>query len=414
MKIALNVKSFDPLYGGGERYVVNLARALVAHGHEVHVFTLREGEDLEGVHQHRVTVPSNPKVLRDWRFTRRSQRALDEHELDLVYGTGKSSKVDIYRPGGGMHRAYVRQDSLSAATRLGRTCRWLKRVLSPKEWINLHLERATLESPRLRRLIVNSDMVKEHVARDYPDFPVEHVCVLYNGVDVELFSPAVREQHRSAVREELGLTDDEVVMLLVATNFRLKGVPELLRALAGLAGRGIDGFRGLVVGKGRIRRAKRLARRLGVQDRVIFTGGRRDMPALYGCADLLVHPTYYDPCANVTLEALATGLPVVTTRFNGASGLMTDGEEGFVIDSPDEIDRLAGCLAQLMDGEVRRSAGEKARALAEKNGMEDYYQHIMKIFEEVVAEKSGPLPLSAVHETHEMHASDPKPNADRP
>ena len=82
----------------------------------------------------------------------------------------------------------------------------------------------------------------------------------------------------------------------------------------------------------------------------------------------------------------------MTTRFNGACGLVTDGEEAFVIDSPDETDRLADCLERLMDDALRRSAGEKARALAERNGMEDYYQRIIKVFEEVVAEKTESLP----------------------
>ena len=387
MKIALNVKSFDPLHGGGERYIVNLARALVEHGHEVHVFTLRQGPEEPGVHQHVVPVPAFPKVLRDWRFTQCSRQALDGQDFDLVYGTGKSPWVDVYRPGGGMHKAYVRQDALSAATVLGKASRWLKRVLSPKEWINLHLERVTMRSPRLRRLIVNSDMVKEHVTRYYPDFPRERVLVLYNGVDVRRFTPALRDEHRSGTRNALGISDDEVVILLVANNFRLKGVAQLLQALAGLKGQGVSGFRGLVVGKGRIRRARRLARRLGVEERVVFAGGRRDMPALYGAADLLVHPTFYDPCANVTLEALATGLPVVTTRFNGVSYLITEGEDGFVLDSPDQIDRLAQCLSRLMDEALRTSMGRNARSLAEKHGMDGYYQRIVRVFEDVVAER---------------------------
>lgn len=392
MKIALNVKSFDPVHGGGERYIVNLTRSLVEHGHEVHVFTLREGPEEPGVHQHVVAVPAFPKVLRDWRFTLRSRRVLEEQRFDLVYGTGKSPWVDVYRPGGGMHKAYVRQDALSAATALGRASRWLKRVLSPKEWINLHLERATMRSARLRRLIVNSDMVKEHVALHYPDFPSERVRVLYNGVDVHRFSPALRDERRAETRRALGLSEQDVVVLLVANNFRLKGVAELLQAIALLQGRAVQGLRGLIVGKGRIRRARRLARRSGIEDKVVFAGGRRDMPALYGAADVLAHPTYYDPCANVTLEALATGLPVVTTRFNGASYLMTDREEGFVLDSPDQIDRMADCLHRLMDESLRRGMGQNARALAEKHGMEGYYQRIVRVFEEVVAERDQQQP----------------------
>jgi len=389
VKIALNVKSFDPLHGGAERHIVNLSRELAAHGHEVHVFTWRTGPEVPQVQQHAVAVPGFPKLLRDWRFVRRSRRALDGQRFDLIYGTGKSPWVDVYRPGGGMHGAYVRQDALSADTGAGHMLRWLRRTLSPKEWINLHLERATMHSPRLRRLIVNSDMVKEHVAEFYPGFPSERVCVLYNGVDVERFHPGLRDEHRAAIRQEFGISDDEVTFLLVGNNFRLKGVPEFLHTLQRLAGRGLERFRGLIVGKGRVRRAKALARRLGVAERVVFAGGRRDVPALYGASDALVHPTYYDPCANVTLEALATGLPVVTTRCNGASGLMTDGEQGLLIDSPDQIDAMADALERLMDREARDPMGRSALALALRHDMGDYYERIVRVFEDVVAEREG-------------------------
>ncbi len=383
MRIALNVKSFDPLHGGGERYTVNLARSLLEHDHEVHVVTLRGSGEAPGAHVHEVAVPGFPKLLRDQRFADRSRRVLDELGCDLVFGTGKSPWVDIYRPGGGMHRAYIEHDARSARTAMGRAARRFTRTVSLKERINLRLERRTMASPRLKRVIVNSDMVKEHVAQCYPDFPSDKVLVHYNGVDVRKFSLDSRRKHRFNTRCDFGFTKDHVVVLLVGNNFRLKGVWELLQALAQLREDGVDNVRALVVGKGRVRRAKRWAKRLGVADSVIFAGGRRDMPAMYAAADVLAHPTYYDPCANVTLEAWASGLPVITTRFNGASGLMADGEEGFVLDRPNDISRFAECLRAFTSQPFRQVAGVKARVLAEANSMDHYYHRIVDVFEQV-------------------------------
>ena len=390
MRIAINAKSFDPLHGGGERFVVNLARALLQHGHQVHVVTLRASDEAPGVQFHLVHVPSFPKMLRDQRFAERSREVLAGQDLDLIFGTGKSPWVDVYRPGGGMHKAYVVHDTRSAATPVGRAVRAARRTLSLKEWLNLRLERRTMASPRLKRLIVNSDLVKEHVREHYPGFPADRVLVFYNGVDTRKFHPDLRKQHRFHTRCDFGFRKDHVVALLVGNNFRLKGVRELLQAIARLKEEGVQNIRGLVVGKGRIGRAKRWAKRLGVLDWVAFAGGRRDMPALYAAADLLAHPTYYDPCANVTLEAWASGLPAITTRFNGASGLMTDGEEGFVLDRPDDIGRFAECLRTLVSQPFRQVAGVKARALAEANSMDAYYSRIIEVFEQVCGDDAPP------------------------
>jgi UDP-glucose:(heptosyl)LPS alpha-1,3-glucosyltransferase len=164
----------------------------------------------------------------------------------------------------------------------------------------------------------------------------------------------------------------------------------LLRALARLKGPAPEL---VVVGKPATAGLARLARRLGVDGRVHFVGYCHDMRDAYFAADLLVHPTFYDPCANVVLEALACGLPVITTRSNGASELLSptgeDGEcsEGLVLDDPHDDERLAWALGQMLDPARRRDCARAARQSARGWTFEHHYRGLLAILAEAAARK---------------------------
>src|SRR5207253_9018529 len=138
----------------------------------------------------------------------------------------------------------------------------------------------------------------------------------------------------------------------------------------------------LIVGDRRTRGYERQARRLGVADRVRFLGHCPDMRNAYFAADFLVHPTFYDPCSLVVLEALACGLPVITTRANGASELLSPLTEGYVIDDPHDHERLAWCLAQLLDNSRRRAFSLAARRTASQWTFDLHYRQLHEVFGE--------------------------------
>src|SRR5262249_9132616 len=152
--------------------------------------------------------------------------------------------------------------------------------------------------------------------------------------------------------------------VFVAMNYRLKGLEPLLHAVRLLPGD--SPFRLLIAGSPRTDSFERLARRLNVSDRVRFLGYCSDTRNCYFAADFLVHPTFYDPFSLVVLEALACGLPVVTSRYNGASELLNPPREGYVIDDPHDYERLAWCLAQLLDPDRRAQCAQAARRAAQQ------------------------------------------------
>jgi UDP-glucose:(heptosyl)LPS alpha-1,3-glucosyltransferase len=122
-----------------------------------------------------------------------------------------------------------------------------------------------------------------------------------------------------------------------------------------------------------------------------FIGPTSEVEAYYGAADIYCQPTFYDPCSLVVLEAMAAGLPVVTSVHNGASELITEGVEGSVIRDPHDIESLAAALAHFWDPRTRLAAGRAARELALRHTLQTNYSEMMHVFEEAIAAKAERL-----------------------
>jgi UDP-glucose:(heptosyl)LPS alpha-1,3-glucosyltransferase len=225
--------------------------------------------------------------------------------------------------------------------------------------------------------------VSQRVAADvqrYHGVRPEQIRVVYNGVDIDRFSPEHRRRYRGPLRRLLGVGPEALLLLIVAHNYRLKGVPVLLSALARLeAGRPVHL---VVVGGKRPARWTARAARQGIADRVHFVGPVDDVVPFYGAADVYVQPTFYDPCSLVALEALASGLPVVTSRVNGVSELMADGVEGRLLDDPTEVDALLDALTSLLDPTVRERTGQSARQLALRQTFRRNVDRVLAVYDE--------------------------------
>jgi len=173
---------------------------------------------------------------------------------------------------------------------------------------------------------------------------------IHNGVDCERFRPA------SNLRRS-----KEVILLFVGTGFERKGLGFCIGALKHLPGN----VRLRIMGKGDVERYKSMARKHRVDSRVEFLGTQQDIAMIYREADLLVHPAIYEPFANVCLEALASGLPVITSRINGASEVIEHGKSGAIVEDPSDTFGLADAVRPVLDAKFRAVASEHARNVAE-------------------------------------------------
>jgi UDP-glucose:(heptosyl)LPS alpha-1,3-glucosyltransferase len=143
----------------------------------------------------------------------------------------------------------------------------------------------------------------------------------------------------------------------------------------------------LVVGKGNIPRYERLAQRLGLQENAIFCSFQEQMPPFYGAADIFVLPSYYDPFGNACLEAMACGLPVITTRETGVSELILHGRSGFIMDNPENTLALANWLEALEDPDLRRSIGAEAQEQVAFLTVERNVKQTILAYEKVLGDK---------------------------
>ena len=179
-------------------------------------------------------------------------------------------------------------------------------------------------------MIANSEMVKEEIVRLY-GYPAAEVQVIYNGVPAQLFAGA--QSQRTQARISLGLKEDEIAVLFAGSGWSRKGLGFALRTVEAC---GIERMRLLVAGRGnRSKYRSRKAKFLGVID---------DVPALCAAADIFLLPTIYDPFSNACLEAMAAGVPVITTRANGFSEIMTEGEHGSILQEPDDFVAMRDAL----------------------------------------------------------------------
>jgi UDP-glucose:(heptosyl)LPS alpha-1,3-glucosyltransferase len=163
----------------------------------------------------------------------------------------------------------------------------------------------------------------------------------------------------------------------------MKGLGFLIKALAKIKKASHAPFKLLVLGRDHQDFYLRLAKGRGIFEEVVFVGSTDEPETYYGASDLLVHPTFYDACSLTVLEALASGLPVITTRWNGASGIITQGQEGFVISDPRDDQILAEKIMFFLDSEKMERASMAARHLAELYSGEKNWKEMKHILDEV-------------------------------
>ena len=385
MKIALSIDTFSRTKGGAEQYLVDLAQRLSHHGHEVHIFASRWDEMDDSFSFHRVPVFPFPKGLRLASFAINNARSIKKGDFDIVLGLGNTLVANVLQPHGGVHWMWFRRSLRAYENPVLKGIKLIGRLLSLKQWVSGLIEESPYRKKEIPRIIAISQMVKDDIVHHYR-IPPDRVTLIYNGVDLERFHPKNR-RHRGEIRKSLGI-GEELVILFVSNNHRMKGLDCLIRALARIKEEGEDRpFRLLVLGRGSMTHYLNMGSRLGFGKGILSVQGTPYPERYYGAADFLVHPTFYDACSLVVFEALASGLPVVTTKSNGAGGIITDGKEGFVVEDPGDISTLADRVHQFFDDRTREAGSRAARKLAERYPMERNFQEMLKVFQEVAAEK---------------------------
>lgn len=393
MNIAFAYESVMPARGGCETYIADLARRLRNDRHEVHLYASRWEEEAlpKGIVYHPISMLSGPRFLRPWRFGWRVLREMQKNSHDVTLGFDKTWGQDVLYPQGGLHVASAEHNLLKFRSGVARKVVRLMKTFDVAAWSFRRLEGRQYLGPRRPLIVVNSHMVRDHFRKHYA-IPAEDLYVVRSSIDPDRFPEHDRLKRRQEFRLKWKINPNEVVGLMAAMNYRLKGLDPLLYAFRTLLGKpefrdNPPPLRLVVAGNPQLRRYQSLAQRLGVADKVTFIGPCREMKNAYFASDFLVHPTFYDPCSLVVLEALACGLPIITSRYNGASELMHPLQEGYVVDDPHDHDHLAWCMLQLLDPARRQACAQAARKTASHWTFENHYRQLLSVFAEAMARK---------------------------
>jgi UDP-glucose:(heptosyl)LPS alpha-1,3-glucosyltransferase len=311
-------------------------------------------------------------------FAENCEKVVRQQRFDVVHGLSRTPAVDCFRVTDPLQAHWFQVYYQHPFNR------FLQR-LNPRHRALFAIERSIYQSGRVRRIITQSRLDSRLIS-EYYGVPEEKIRRVYNGVDTTVFHPGVKAE-AAAVREELGLPGDVPLLVFAGMDFRRKGLDSLLQALARLEH---AEARLLVLGAGQEAYYQRLAERLGVGRRVLFAGRRQAIQRYYAAGDLFVLPTIYEPFPNVNLEAMACGVPIVTSATAGGADIIEEGRNGYVISGAHAVGELAERIDRHLSlpHSAKQTMAENCWETARHMTVEKNARQTLAVFEEVLLEKS--------------------------
>jgi UDP-glucose:(heptosyl)LPS alpha-1,3-glucosyltransferase len=327
--------------GGAEAYLKRLADGIVKVGHEIQLVTTNEWPEDQwsfgSIKRLRATTVIG--------FADELEQIRAHLQCDVLFSLERVWSCDIYRAGDGVHRAW-----LARRRKFEVPLKQFVRTASRKHRDLLQLEESLFEKRKAGEVIVASQMVANEIIHLYR-YPADKIDLVRNGVPLDRFrfEPGLRERSRA----ELNLKHDEIALLFAGSGWERKGLLFAIEAMALCKNRKM---RLLVAGRGDARRYKTTRLRFWRKDPVQFLGEVAKLAPIYAAADIFILPTIYDPFSNACLEALASGLPVITTRSNGFSEIVEDGVHGSIVDNPASLVGLRDAIHFWSDSSRRNAA----------------------------------------------------------
>ena len=384
MRIALAIENFSRHGGGAESYAVELATTLIREGWEVHLYGHSwDGEPMEAVFH---AIPRLPKWVppsfRIIDFALRHRKMTAQENFDVVLGFGNTLAMNVYQSHGGVHYLSSVRKIQAISNPVLRWIKYLTVFAAPKYYARAWVESAAFRLNPRPTIIAISDMVRDDMASHF-GIDRKEIRLVYNGIDLSRFG-SVRRSGDQELRHSLGF-EDQVLFLFMAYDFRKKGVRYLIEAAGELNKRIDPGRFGVVIVGGHPSPSLlRLVNELQLNDIVKFYGPTKEPEQFYNACNVFVLPTFYDACSLVVFEAMAAKLPVITTVFNGAAGIITTSSDGIVIKNPRDVKELASAMEFFLAPENLESASRAARKTASHYSLQENHSKMIDIFEEAV------------------------------
>ena len=327
--------------GGAEAYLKRLADGTVKAGHEVQLLTTNEWPEDQWPFGSIKRLESTSVI----RFADDLEKIRPQLHCDVLLSLERVWSCDVYRAGDGVHRAW-----LARRRKFEVPLKQFVRGAGRKHRDLLQLEESLFEKRKAGRVIVASQMVVNEIT-DLYRYPADKINVVRNGVPLDRFrfDPELRERSRAGLK----LKQDQIALLFAGSGWERKGLLFAIEAMALCKNRKM---RLLVAGRGDARQYQTMRLRFWRENPVQFLGEVADLVPVYAAADVFILPTIYDPFSNACLEALASGLPVITTRSNGFSEIIENEVHGSIVDTPSNLVGLRDAIRFWSDPSRRDAA----------------------------------------------------------
>jgi UDP-glucose:(heptosyl)LPS alpha-1,3-glucosyltransferase len=333
--------------GGVERVMLETSNYLARRGHEAHAFAAEWEPDTSLIEpaliRHTIQLAGKGYLPRLAGFIRESRReiALLTPPADVCAGFGIESPQNSVIWMQSVHRAWIEISRASSPLPVR-----VKQRLNPAHPVILTLERNRFRKRQYAHVVALSEVVKGDLQRFY-GVPAEDITVIPNGYSPAEFNVPARDAMRTAIRSKLGIGSGEKAIVFVANELERKGFRPLLSAISSLK---TGNVKLIAVGRLNPDACQRQIQELGLADRVIWTGPTSNVAEYYAAADVFALPTRYEAWGLVIVEAMAAGLPVVTSALAGAAIAVKNHETGILLENPTDAAEIAGALSCAMDG----------------------------------------------------------------
>lgn len=358
LKIAMLVRRFITT-GGMERYVVEISRRLALR-HDVHVFAQEwswRGDEAITFHK----IPkyfTKPNFLNLLLFSYFTRKSIDD-SFDIVHSHERVTHFDALTIHCPCFRTFINQQKRWWK----KLITWILVIISPRKLAYLWLEKKQFAYNNKRMLIAVSEHVKKNVQENYL-LPDTYFGLAYPGVDIEFHRKEDIVKERERIRSKIGIKQNDLVILFVGTEFKRKGLNSLLKGFALVA---CHDMKLVIAGGGKQDKYLRLAKKLGIENQVLFLGLVENIEKIYIMSDIYILPTLSDPAAMTPIEAMASGLATIMScsKYNGSAEHITK-KEAIILENPENPQEIADSLSKLMDNDFRSKMSEKGSGLAKQ------------------------------------------------
>jgi UDP-glucose:(heptosyl)LPS alpha-1,3-glucosyltransferase len=375
MKIAIIRQKFV-LYGGAEQFVQGYIQQLAEAGHDIHIFANQwTSSEHPNIHLHHVPAFKLNAFIRTMSFAWFAAKAVGKESFDIIQSHEKTWKQNVYRVGDGCHKEWLNQRRRFLPALKGFSLSY-----NPFHRLILKLEKNLFEAGECRSFIAISQMVKNDILKHY-HCPQEYISVVYNGVDLKRFHPDNKNIHRENIRKELEIPKSSVLILFVGSGFERKGLKSLLQATQYFSSKN---WMLLIMGKGKWNKYLHFVPK-NLRGKIIYKEPVPDIEKYYSASDIFALPSIYEPFGNANLEALASGLPVITSRHCGAADIISHRQNGLIVETPESSEEVAKNINSLFDSTVRQSMGQNGRSLAEQFSVKKNTRKMVEVYQKIIS-----------------------------